>query len=49
MKLFSICLFAVVLVTFLSGCASDSDSRGYSPGQLRAQHSAFDPTTVVDH
>jgi hypothetical protein len=49
MKLLSICLFAVVLVTFLSGCASDSDSRGYSPGQLRAQHSQYDPSGVVGY
>jgi hypothetical protein len=42
MKLLSICLFAAAVLTFLSGCASESDSSGYSPGQLRAQHSSFD-------
>ena len=43
MKLLPICLFAVALLTFLSGCASETDSSGYSPGQLRAQQSSFDP------
>ena len=42
MKLLSICLLAAFL-TFLSGCASGDDSRGYSPGQLQAQHSSFLP------
>jgi hypothetical protein len=42
MKLLSICLLAAAFLTFLTGCASD-DSRGYSPGQLQAQHSTFDP------
>ena len=44
MKLLSICLFAAALLTFLSGCASEVDSSGYSPGQQRAQYSSFDPT-----
>jgi hypothetical protein len=44
MKLLSICLFAAALFTFLSGCASDPYSGGYSPGQIQAQHSSFDPT-----
>lgn len=44
MKLLPICLFAAAaLVTFLSGCASQTDSSGYSPGQLRAQQSSYDP------
>lgn len=43
MKLLSICLFAAALLTFLSGCASENESSGYSPGQVRAQHSSFDP------
>ena len=42
MKLLSTCLFAAAFLTFLSGCAQN-DSRGYSPGQIRAQHSAFEP------
>ena len=46
MKLLSTCLFAAALLTFLSGCASETDSSGYSPGQLRAQHSEFDTRTV---
>jgi hypothetical protein len=43
MKLLSTCLFAAAFLTFLSGCASDNDSRGYSPGQIRAQNSAYEP------
>jgi hypothetical protein len=43
MKLLSICLFAAALLTFLSGCVSEVDSSGYSPGQERARHSNFDP------
>jgi len=46
MKLLSIYLFAAAFLTLLSGCASDEDSRGYSPGQLRAQHSTFDPMGI---
>jgi hypothetical protein len=44
MKLLSTCLFAAAFLTFLPGCAQQTDSNGYSPGQVRAQHSAFDPT-----
>jgi hypothetical protein len=43
MKLLSICLLAAAFLTFLSGCASDYYSGGYSPGQIRAQHSTFVP------
>ncbi len=42
MKLLSTCLLAAALFTFLSGCASE-ESQGYSPGQIQAQHSVFDP------
>ena len=42
MKLLSICLFAAGLLAFLSGCAS-GDSGYYSPGQLAAQHSSYEP------
>ena len=37
MKLLSICLLAAAFLTFLSGCAQQTDSAGYSPGQRRAQ------------
>ena len=42
MKLFLICLLAASALTFLSGCATD-DSRGYSEGQIRAQHANYNP------
>ena len=42
MKLLSTGMFAATLLVFLSGCASETDSSGYSPGQIRAQHSDFD-------
>jgi hypothetical protein len=42
MKLLSICLLAAAFVTFLSGCASESNAH-YSSGQVRAQHSAYEP------
>ncbi len=41
MKLLSICLFAAGLLAFLSGCASDSGY--YTPGQVAAQHSSYEP------
>ena len=46
MKLLSTVLFAATLLLFLSGCASETDSSGYSPGQIRAQHSEFDTRGV---
>jgi hypothetical protein len=42
MKLFLICFLAAGALTFLSGCATD-DSRAYSEGQIRAQHSSYNP------
>lgn len=42
MKLLSTCLFAAAFLTFLSGCASESSSRDYTPDQIRAQHSSFE-------
>jgi len=42
MKLLLTCLFAAAFLTFLSGCAQQTNSEGYSPGQVRAQHSEFD-------
>ena len=41
-KLLSICLFAAGLLAFLSGCAS-GDSGGYTPSQIAAQHSRYEP------
>jgi hypothetical protein len=49
MKLLSICLLAAAFLTFLSGCAQQTDSSGYSPGQLRAQRSSFDPQHPNDY
>ena len=43
MKLLLTCLLAAAFLTFLSGCASESDSSGYSSGQIRAQNSAYEP------
>jgi uncharacterized lipoprotein YajG len=43
MKLLSTCLFAAAFLTLLSGCAQQTDSRGYTPGQVRAQNSAYEP------
>jgi hypothetical protein len=43
MKLLLTCLFAAAFLTFLSGCAQQTDSNGYSPGQVSAQHSEFEP------
>ena len=45
MKLFFTCLLAAAFLTFLSGCAQQTDSSGYSPGQVRARHSSYDPTS----
>ena len=41
MKLLLTCLSAAAFLTFLSGCAQQTDSNGYSPGQVRAQHSEY--------
>ena len=44
MKLLSTCLLAAAFLTFLSGCVTQqTDSNGYSPGQVRAQHSVYEP------
>ena len=43
MKLLLTCLLATTFLTFLSGCAQQTDSSGYSPGQRRAQTSDFTP------
>ena len=42
MKLLPICLFAAGLLAFLSGCASN-DSGYYTPSQIAAQHSTYEP------
>lgn len=49
MKVLSICLMAAGLLTFLCGCAQETDSSGYSPGQVRAQHSTFDPQNLSSY
>ncbi|MDQ6622634.1 MAG: hypothetical protein M3Y86_04010 [Verrucomicrobiota bacterium] len=43
MKLFSLCLLAIALGTFFTGCASE-DNGYYTPTQVAAQHSGYDPT-----
>ena len=42
MKPYSICLMAASLLVFFSGCAAED--AGYSPSQIAAQHSEYDPT-----
>ncbi len=38
-----LCLLAAALLTLLSGCAS-GDTGYYTPSQVAAQHSGYDPT-----
>ncbi len=44
MKFWPIYLIGIALLPFLSGCASSESSGGYTPTQLAAQHSGYDPT-----